>query len=466
MALRYAKTAGGNWSAAGTWSATGAGGVDDAGAPTAADEVIFELLSGNVTIDAAAACRSLDCVGGTGSYAGVLTHAAAVTLSIGDGTAGTGNRALRFSAGMTYTLGNATTSAIAFVSTSTTQQTITWAGKTCGNLTHTGVGGSWTPTDAVNSSGSFNFTNGVYNNSVNNVTHTVSTFSVGGTATRNINLGSATWNLTSTAAGTVYAISFGTGLTFSGDNATIVISTASSNLRTFSGLSQTYGALVYTVAGSTGGLNITGGNTFGVLAFSDANNARTLQFTAGTTTTISTAAGWQVNGGDSRLITIGSITAAGHTLSCSSGTISSNYLSISRSTAQGGASWYAGANSTDGGNNSGWLFSAPSSFVSGPLTSRTVDEVLSQLAGLTETQPAQKVIADRLGIPPTSKSVQRMLAEIKGVPPTSKSEQELWWLNISDNLGLTGHYTQFSEQELLNMAKNSNMTISQVLGQS
>jgi hypothetical protein len=35
-----------------------------------------------------------------------------------------------------------------------------------------------------------------------------------------------------------------------------------------------------------------------------------------------------------------------------------DYLSISQSIATGGAAWYAGANSTDGGNNTGWIFSA------------------------------------------------------------------------------------------------------------
>jgi hypothetical protein len=66
-----------------------------------------------------------------------------------------------------------------------------------------------------------------------------------------------------------------------------------------------------------------------------------------------------LSGTAGNLITIDSVTAASHTLSKASGTVSSDYLSISRSTATGGASWYAGANSTNGGNNSGWVFTAP-----------------------------------------------------------------------------------------------------------
>jgi hypothetical protein len=49
---KYAKAAGGNWSAATTWSATSSAGVDNAGAPTAAEDVIFDSGAINtVTVD-------------------------------------------------------------------------------------------------------------------------------------------------------------------------------------------------------------------------------------------------------------------------------------------------------------------------------------------------------------------------------------------------------------------------------
>lgn len=51
-------------------------------------------------------------------------------------------------------------------------------------------------------------------------------------------------------------------------------------------------------------------------------------------------------------------TAASHTLSKSTGIVSADFLSISRSIATGGADWYAGANSTNGGGNTGWIFTA------------------------------------------------------------------------------------------------------------
>ena len=109
--------------------------------------------------------------------------------------------------------------------------------------------------------------------------------------------------------------------------------------------------------GGAGDLTITGSNTFSNITNTYKSvSATSILFTAGTTSTFTD---WNASGESTRLLTIGSVTAASHTLSKASGTVSADFLSISRSTATGGASWYAGANSTDGGNNSGWIFTAP-----------------------------------------------------------------------------------------------------------
>jgi hypothetical protein len=79
-------------------------------------------------------------------------------------------------------------------------------------------------------------------------------------------------------------------------------------------------------------------------------------FTAGTTSTFTD---FNLSGTVGNLITIASVTAATHTLSKASGTVSSNYLSITNSIATGGATWNAGANSTNGGGNTGWIFGGP-----------------------------------------------------------------------------------------------------------
>jgi hypothetical protein len=136
MATITAAAGGGNWTTGATW----VGGV----APTAADDAILDATSGNVTITTGAVARSLDCTG----YTGTLTHASGNTLALGHSTAGAGNIALKFVAGMTYTLGSATAT-INFVSTSGTVQAITTASKTIGAINVNGAGSSYQLTDSM-----------------------------------------------------------------------------------------------------------------------------------------------------------------------------------------------------------------------------------------------------------------------------------------------------------------------------
>lgn len=70
-----------------------AAGGDSSGPPTASDDCIAELLSGNVTITSGSTCKSFNCTSGTGDYAGILTHTANTWTIAGN---------LVFSAGMSY----------------------------------------------------------------------------------------------------------------------------------------------------------------------------------------------------------------------------------------------------------------------------------------------------------------------------------------------------------------------------
>ncbi len=71
-----------------------------------------------------------------------------------------------------------------------------------------------------------------------------------------------------------------------------------------------------------------------------------------------------VRGTAGKLMTIGSITAATHTLSkAASGVVDCDYLSVSQSIATGGATFFAGDNSTDGGSNTGWIFKKAPNFL-------------------------------------------------------------------------------------------------------
>jgi hypothetical protein len=132
------------------------------------------------------------------------------------------------------------------------------------------------------------------------------------------------------------------------DSGTIKFTDATASAKTFAGGGKTYNNVWFSGAG-TGIYNVTGANTFTGYFKTDAS--RDVRFTAATTTT---AATWDF--GISTII--GSITAASHTLAKSGGgRVQSNYLSVSRSTATPGSTFYA-ANSINGGNNSGWVFGA------------------------------------------------------------------------------------------------------------
>src|SRR3990167_4484646 len=217
METLYCKSGGGNWSASTTWSNVSSSGTDNSGPPTAADDVIFDMFSGNCTIDAAAVCRSLDCQGGMGNYPGTLTHNSGITLSIGDGTAGTGSRALRLFSSMTYTLGSATTSEIKFVSTSATQQTILTAGKTLGNTTFNATSnGSWLFSDAF-SCGAATLTHTKGSLDTNGQAVTCGQFSSSNSNVRSLTLGTSTLTLSGS-----WSLAIVTNLTLSAASSTII----------------------------------------------------------------------------------------------------------------------------------------------------------------------------------------------------------------------------------------------------
>jgi hypothetical protein len=189
---------------------------------------------------------------------------------------------------------------------------------------------------------------------LNGFTYTVGTRFTTATGTKNLTFNGGTLicpdpNTTSfnNAQPTNFTTTAGTG--------TGAISMTAATAKTFVGGGSTFNCTLN--QGGAGALTITGSNTFNNITNTyKSTGATSILFTAGTT---STFADWNASGESTRLLTIGSVTAASHTLSKSSGTVSADFLSISRSTATGGAGWYAGANSTDGGNNSGWIFTAP-----------------------------------------------------------------------------------------------------------
>jgi hypothetical protein len=246
---------------------------------------------------------------------------------------------------------------LTFKATSGTQ-TITSNGFTTPLITVDGVGGTVQLQDAlttssVSGSPSITLTNGTFN--ANNFNVTIPQFASNNSNTRTLTMGSGTWTLTST--GTVWNLATTTGLTFNKDTSTILLSNSSTTQKTFAGGGLTYNNI--TIGGTTGIAiyTFTGNNTFATFAKTK-TSACTITLPASGTTTVSN---WTASGTVGNILTINSSTAAtASTLTKTGGGVISgiNYLTIQDSSATPSNTWYAGNNSTNTSNNTGWIFSA------------------------------------------------------------------------------------------------------------
>lgn len=254
---------------------------------------------------------------------------------------------LVISTGMTVSAGATTT---VFAATSGTK-TITSNGKTLDfPITVNGVGGIIQLADALTMGSGRLLTLTAGTLDINDLTLTAGTFSGTGSTARTLDFGTGSLVVVGAGASafdattiTNLTVTYSTGAKVSMTNAAA---------KTFIGGGASWPKLEQAGAGA---LTITGSNTF-----SDITNTTqpvSVLFTAGTTSTFSA---FSLSGTLGNLVTIGSVTAASHALSKTSGTVSVSYCTISRSDAAGGASWLASTTNgnVDGGNNTGWNFAS------------------------------------------------------------------------------------------------------------
>lgn len=250
MAVCTISNAGGNWNATTAWT----GGV----VPTAADDVVATITSGNLSIPSSytALCRSINLFG----FTGTLTHASgSAALTVGTSTPGPSNVALFFPTSLVYAQSSAV---VSFVSTSSTQQTIDFGGKTQGQWTIAAVGGNYIQSRAATCT-AFVLTAGTFD--TGNYAMSATTFTVSGASAKTLTLGSS--SIAVTAAGGVAIAN--TGLTFTTCTATFTLSAANASFATTSvpslpGLSVVYtgaGSATHNCAASMANLTRTGTNT-------------------------------------------------------------------------------------------------------------------------------------------------------------------------------------------------------------
>jgi len=334
-----------NWSATG-WATTSGGTPAVNNFPLPQDTVIFDNTGAGSTviIDSSWNIGTLNASARTSAL--TLIFSASYPLSMyGNFTLGSG--ITTSGSGITFFAGRSVT------------QTITTAGKNIPfEISVNAVGGTVQLLDAystnANAAAAIDLAYGTLN--LNGFTVTTS-----GTGSGFSAMTGGTKTLAMGAGGTLLIQgSFGFAYTSTGTvSGTGTISLTRSIAKTFDGGGKSYAGITLNQGGA-GALTVVGSNTFGDITNTyAATGATSILFTAGTTSTFSN---WSASGQAGRLLTIGSVTAASHTLSKASGAVVASYLSISRSTATGGATWTALA-STNGGNNTGWSFAQPGNFL-------------------------------------------------------------------------------------------------------
>lgn len=322
-------------STAGTKWATTSGGAGGAAVPTSSDAVFFDGNSGSGTISVEnfttasfqAACAGIDCTGFTGTFTsqssfGIVNVSGNLTLATG------------MTVGTFFNFNIIASSTINFNGKSfPSGMALGASGGTFNLASDITVGGT---------SENMGFSAGTLN--TNNYNITCGGLSCpGGT----VNLGSSTITILGTSCNF-------SGSTLSAGTSLIKLTNTSNTSIIFPGGGQTFNNVWFNRGGSTGTLTITGTNTFNDFK-DDGTAAHTITF-PNVTTTITT---FTVSGTSGNLITLARTGGSGtFTLSQATGSVCRDYLSISNSTATGGASWYAGAGSTDGGGNTGWTFTA------------------------------------------------------------------------------------------------------------
>lgn len=345
------------WAATGNtnWAAT-SGGANNQTVPGVGDVAIFDSNSGTGTSNIAAniTVQGLDCTGGTGNYAGTITHATAVTLTINTGAASS----LRLSSGMTYT--PATTSSIVTLTHTSGTANITCAGKRLFALTVNGAGGTTKPLDALlvnfGTNAILTVTSGIFD--ANNFAVTACKVDYSGSTTRTVTMGSGAWTIGSNISSgqSVWNAQTTTLLTFNKDTANIVIANSATNpgVITFSSGGLTYNGLTINAVGTAKILNIMGNATF-----SSVTPAAGVSYglPSGGTLTITTAPTFTGTPALPIEILCGSITGTA-TLSVGSGAVTLTWGGLAGITTGGGATFVA-TNTLNFGNNIGWTIAPP-----------------------------------------------------------------------------------------------------------
>lgn len=327
----------GNWSDVAEWANSSGGSASSGRVPLPQDDATFDANSFSttgftVTADMPRAGKNI-------SFAAVGSDNPILSISTTNSVFGS----FEFNTGMTQA-GAAGITMEGRGAFTLTNDGVSWTR----TLTISAFGGTVTLQDAFSTSSTLTFTNGTFDANDFNVTAAI--ISVSGSATKVVTMGNGTW--TGTSTGTVWSFGTLTGTTVNEEGSTIIVSNTTATSKIFAGGGETYYNL--TITGDD--VTITGNNTFNVMALNNPTEAEGLIIGTGSTQTIASIT---TTASASNVVLLSGVAGGGaETLSDSTGTNCIDYATITNTTVSGGATWYAGANSTDGGGNSGWSFTA------------------------------------------------------------------------------------------------------------
>jgi hypothetical protein len=254
-----------------------------------------------------------------------------------------------------------------------------------GQTTVSMVGGSLTLTGSLsNTQSSVGVNNGTFDAAGFPVTAT-SVFTNQTSATRSLKMGGGAWTVTGDF--TPWNNAQSTGLTFVNGGSTLTFTSSSVNVKFFQGGGQSYGDVSFSGGGS-GVLTINGSNTFTSLTI---NAPKTVNFTVGTTQTVSAFSAFGSAANPITMQTTASGSAA--TISQSSGIATCDYLTLKDMTASGGATFFAGSHTTNVSGNTGWTFTT---FALVPVTAAT-----ATAAGTTNMNNTRFMVAATATASPT-----------------------------------------------------------------
>jgi hypothetical protein len=228
--------------------------------------------------------------------------------------------------------------------------TLTSAGQTIRELYVNAPTGSLTLTDNLLGNNSILVKAGAFNTAGYSISGaSLITFGTSGTLTKVINLSSSAITVSRTVAGS--AFNFVTdGLTLNTGTSSLIMTNSGVTGIIFTGGTQTFNNVTVQGAGNYA-LTITGNNTFNTFTVDRSQASKTIVAT-GTTQTVSN---FICNTSGTNTLTI-----TGGTWVKTGAPVNLDYLSVTSSTASPVNIWYAGANSTNGGSNIGWIFTARS----------------------------------------------------------------------------------------------------------